>query len=140
MTRIVGLVVPKKYRGKPVQMFDAVNSFNDDVNRMRNAALGRGMAPVVKGKLLKRVELFVAEWRVWFRDSTSVLTSLQPWLDRYEKLRPSVERATGVKLKPAPKSLAPFDMIARTAKTVFVLAAVAAGLAVLASLRKNRGE
>jgi len=68
----------------------SVNDFNDLVNVMRNRIHGRSIAPRVKDKkLVKDVQRFVHDWRVWFRGPkvSDPAADFSPFLKRYNMLR-----------------------------------------------------
>lgn len=123
-----------------------IDSLNAQWNELRNAALGRGVTPLVTPELAKEVADQWDSWRV-LRSSRFTAGQLNEWVLRYNDLRERVDnelKARGEKstLRVAPPAQGVIDMVEETLAPVGRHAAatigIGIGVAVLAMVFSQR--
>ena len=122
-------------------------------NDLRNAALGRGVKPLVSAPLAARIGSEWDAWRAYYEQQAGPLQDLDlptstlegDWVDRYRALADAVGKegiyVKGLPLDPIEKTVAPvkaaaqagLDVLGEGLKTVLVAAAIIipAGLALM---------
>lgn len=124
-------------------------------NALRNAALGRGVAPLVDAALAAEVGQRYEGYRAWLADVTRQygpaayvqveLVGGQRWIDEYRELARRVAAVRGAAYRPDADVLAPsfVEQIARTGRLLggFVVATgVAVGLGFVVRAWRGNGR
>lgn len=104
-------------------------------NRLRNAALGRGVTPNVSPELAERVGRAYEAWREFATGPASALADvaqMRPHVEAYNRLRAAVAKELDAdKLPPkadTSSALDPFERAAESGKVVLGLVAIGIGL------------